>query len=242
MVSSSEQQTRKEAPMSTTPTPITAESLKAVTGGAADSYTDRSGTAGADTISVDTGMDKVFAGDGNDVITTGTGTDEVHAGSGSDFVHAGSGNDKVFGDAWGGRYGNDTIDGGAGSDELHGDAPGEQNSGGNDALDGGRGDNAADKAFGGGGDDSYIWAPRDGNDEFHGDAGYDTLRLHTVTLDQLQAGLSLDNPNLQMLVNSLGQVSFVDTSTNQPVTFSGSFTIGGETVRFFNIERLQIQF
>jgi Ca2+-binding RTX toxin-like protein len=212
--------------MGGTPKAIDGEDLAKVVGG---SFTDRYGTEGADTITGTDGMDKVFAGGGNDVVSTGGGTDEVHAGTGDDFVNAGTGNDKVFG-----GEGNDTIQGRGGSDELFGD-------GGNDAMDGGYRDGAADKAFGGEGNDSFVWAPGDGNDEFHGGNGQDTLMLQNVNLDTLNAALQLYDPGLQMLVNSQGQVSFTNQA-GQQVSFSGQLTIGGETLKFFGVERLQIQF
>ena len=211
--------------MSTTPRPIDTAALERVSGG---TYTDRHGTEGADTIGTGDGMDKIFAGGGNDVVNSGGGVDEIHAGSGHDFVNAGAGDDKVFG-----GEGNDTIQGRGGSDELHGE-------GGNDAMDGGYRDGAADKAFGGEGNDSYIWSPGDGNDEFHGGEGVDTLRLHGVSLDTLQSALQMYDPNLRMQVNSAGQVSFTDAH-GQPASFSGQLTIDGQTMKFFGIERIQVQ-
>jgi Ca2+-binding RTX toxin-like protein len=212
--------------MSSTPKAIDASELAKVTGG---THTDRWGTDGADTIATGDGMDKIFAGGGNDHISSGGGTDEVHAGAGSDFVNAGTGDDKVFG-----GEGNDTIQGRLGSDELHGE-------GGNDALDGGYRDGAADKAFGGEGNDTYIWSPGDGNDEFHGGNGQDTLFLHNVNLETFQNAVQLYNPGLQMLLASDGTMSFTDQSGTQ-VPFSGQVTIGGETMKFFDVERIKISF
>ncbi|MBU8536876.1 calcium-binding protein [Falsiroseomonas tokyonensis] len=211
--------------MTGTPTTIAGSELEKVSGG---SFTDRYGTEGADTIATGDGMDKIFAGGGNDIIGSGGGTDEVHAGSGNDFVNAGAGDDKVFG-----GDGHDTIQGRGGSDELFGEA-------GNDFLDGGAHDGVADKAFGGEGNDSFVWAPGDGNDEFHGGNGQDTLLLHGVNLDTLNAALQLYTPGLQMMVDLSGQVSFTNQS-GQAVSFSGQITIGGETLKFFDVERLQIQ-
>jgi Ca2+-binding RTX toxin-like protein len=234
--------------MTTTTTPTNgpaALEAKALHGVAGGNYTDRNGTPGNDTITTGDGMDKVFAGAGHDVISTGGGTDEVHAGSGNDNVDAGAGDDKVFGESWGDSYGNDTLNGGAGSDELHGDAPGEQWSGGHDQLNGGNDDHAADKAFGGGGDDTYTWTPGDGNDEFHGDAGRDTLNLPEMSWSQLQqlqqsGGLQFYGPALQMIADSSGRVIFVDGQGN-PQSFSGQLTVGGETIKFFNVEGFQVR-
>lgn len=212
--------------MGSTPKAIDSDDLAKVVGG---NYTDRRGTEGTDTITGTDGMDKVFAAGGNDVISTGGGADEVHAGTGDDFVNAGTGNDKVFG-----GEGNDTIQGRGGSDELFGE-------GGNDAMDGGYRDGAADKAFGGEGNDTYIWSPGDGNDEFHGGNGQDTLFLHNVNLETFQNAVQLYNPNLQMQLASDGTISFTDQSGAQ-VPFSGQVTIGGETMKFFEVERIRISF
>ena len=210
--------------MSNAPKTIESADLAKVTGG---NFTDRHGTEGADLIATGDGMDKIFAGGGHDIINSGGGNDEVHAGTGDDFVNAGAGDDKVFG-----GDGNDTIQGRMGSDELHGGA-------GDDAMDGGNRDGAADKAFGGEGNDSFIWAPGDGNDEFHGGNGQDTLFLHNVNLDTLNAALQVYDRSLQMQVNSQGLVTFTNQA-GQPVSFSGQITIGGETMKFFEGERLKI--
>jgi Ca2+-binding RTX toxin-like protein len=203
------------------------EALSGVTGG---NFTDRYGTAGADNIITGDGMDKVFAGAGNDYVESNGGTDEVHAGEGNDVVSLGAGNDKAFGDA-----GNDTIQGGAGSDEMHGGQ-------GDDALLGGRFDGAADKAFGGEGSDSYAWWQGSGSDEFHGGNGQDTLFLPDINLDTLNSALKLYDSGLEMLVNSSGDVTFHDKVTGEERSFSGEINVGGETLKFFNVEKLQIKF
>jgi Ca2+-binding RTX toxin-like protein len=184
------------------------------------------GGSGADTINAGAGDDKVFGGVGNDGIGAGEGNDEVHAGTGNDNVNAGEGNDKVFG-----GEGSDNIQGRLGSDELHGEA-------GNDALDGGYRDGAVDKAFGGEGNDSYIWSPTDGNDEFHGGDGQDTLFLFKVSEADLRAGVQLYTPGLTMTVAQDGTVTFLDAQ-NRPATFSGELRIGGETLKFFDVEKLR---
>jgi Ca2+-binding RTX toxin-like protein len=211
----------------TTPAKIADAALAGVTGG---NFTDRHGTPDHDNIITGDGMDKVFAGSGNDYVESNGGTDEVHAGAGNDVVSLGAGNDKAFGED-----GHDTILGGAGSDEMHGGA-------GDDALLGGRGDEAADKAFGGDGADSYTWAPGDGNDEFHGGTGQDTLFLPATTLDDLNAALKLYDGGLEMLVKSSGEVTFHDRTTGEARSFSGELTIGGETLKFFSVEKMQIKF
>jgi Ca2+-binding RTX toxin-like protein len=212
--------------MTNSPKEIEGSDLAKVSGG---NFSNRFGTEGDDVINTGSGMDKIFAGGGNDTISSGGGQDEVHAGAGDDVVEAGAGDDLVLGGA-----GNDYIHGGAGSDEMHGEA-------GNDILDGGAGDGAADFAFGGDGNDTFVWAPGDGNDEFHGGNGQDTLRLPGMNLETFQNALQLYTPGVEILVNSMGQVSFVNQA-GQQVSFSGQITVGGETMKFFDVERIQIQF
>ena len=212
----------QQAPATLRAATLRAADLARVSGG---TFTDRWGTDGTDTIQTGDGMDKIFGLGGNDSIASGGGTDEVHAGDGYDRVNAGAGDDKVFGGT-----GNDSLDGGAGQDELHG---GE----GDDEMTGGAGDGAADKAFGGEGNDAYFWSPGSGNDEFHGEAGYDTLVLQGMNLHQFQAALQLYDPSLRLQVNAEGMVTFLNQA-NQPVSFSGQITVGGETMKFFGIERI----
>ena len=143
------------------------------------------------------GMDKTFAGGG---------TGKVHAGAGSDFANAETGDDEVFG-----GNGNDTIQGRMDLDELHG-------AGGGDALNGGFRDGAGDKAFGGEGNDSYIWSSGDGNDEFHGGNGdefhggngQDTLFLHDWNLEAFRNATQLYKPGLRILLVSDGTTSFTN--------------------------------
>lgn len=212
--------------MSGSPKAIDGKDLERVSGG---TFTDHRGTEANDVIVLGNGMDRVFAGGGSDIVSTGGGQDEVHAGSGNDHVNTGAGNDRAYG-----GEGNDYIFGGAGSDELFGDA-------GNDTLDGGGGDGAADRAFGGDGNDTFLWGPGDGNDEFHGGDGQDTLRLVGVNLHTLEAALQLQDPSLQMHVSSAGEVTFLNHVGDQ-VTFSGELRIGGETLKFINIERIVLTF
>jgi Ca2+-binding RTX toxin-like protein len=224
--------------MTLTPTPLSTETLARVAGGTAG-FNEIEGSWKSETINGTTGSDEIHAGSGNDSVNAGTGDDEIHGEGGNDFITARSGNDTVFGDECPCDTGDDILIGGGGSDELHGDAPGETEVGGNDAMDGGTGDEAGDQAFGGGGDDSYVWGVGDGNDEFHGDAGNDLLLLDDLTLADLQAGLQLTNSSLLLSLNEAGEVTFIDPATNQAVAFSGSLTIGTETLRFYNIEKIR---
>lgn len=204
------------------PAQLDDKALSQVSGG---TFTDRWGSQGDDVIHTGDGMDKIFGQGGNDAIASGGGQDEVHAGDGNDYVNAGAGDDKVFGGS-----GNDILDGGAGQDELHGGD-------GDDAMTGGAGDGAADKAFGGEGNDAYYWSPGSGNDEFHGEGGTDTLVLQGMSLPQFQAALQLYDPTLRMQVSAEGVVTFLNQS-NQAVSFSGQLNVGGETMKFFGVERI----
>ncbi|MCR0985028.1 calcium-binding protein [Roseomonas populi] len=208
------------------PKPLSLDSLDKVVGGAFQQ------TGAGNDMVTGTGQDDViFSGSGNDTIAAGAGNDQVFGEAGNDLISGGVGNDLLFG-----GDGHDTLNGGAGQDQLQG---GE----GNDSLDGGVGDGAADVAYGGAGNDSFIWAPSDGSDRFEGGSGTDTLQLDNVNLHQLQSSLALDgNVNLQMHVGSSPQgptVSFTDAQGN-PATFSGTINIGGETLRFSEIEKIQL--
>jgi Ca2+-binding RTX toxin-like protein len=207
------------------PIPLDHAALSKVTGGAF-----QQGTAYSDSLQGTSEADVIFAGGGNDVVSTGAGNDQVYGEAGNDYILTGSGNDLAYG-----GLGNDVINGGSGQDQLQGE-------GGDDRLDGGAGDRAADLAFGGEGNDSFVWAPGDGNDQFQGGAGVDALHLDNVSLQDLQAALTLEgDTNLQMSVSSNAQgqsvVSFTDAAGN-PATFQGVINIGGEAMRFSQIERI----
>ncbi|WP_439594606.1 calcium-binding protein [Falsiroseomonas sp.] len=208
------------------PTPLKDESLDKVTGGAFQQT-----GAGHDVVTGTGQEDVIFAGSGNDKVAAGGGNDQAYGEAGNDVLAGNGGNDLLFGGA-----GHDTLNGGAGEDQLQGGD-------GDDSLDGGAGDRAADLAFGGQGSDSFIWAPGDGNDQFNGGAGTDTLQLDNVSLQQLQAALTLEgNTNLQMSVAQGPQgpvITFTDANGN-PATFQGVIQIGGETLRFSEIERIQL--
>jgi len=95
----------------------------------------------------------IDGGDGNDIVLGADGNDRIAGGNGDDVLSGGPGVDILFG--------------GPGADTIHGDA-------GVDHLNGGLGD---DTLFGGAGADSILWAPGDGNDEFDGQDGTDTITL-----------------------------------------------------------------
>ncbi|MBP0494153.1 calcium-binding protein [Pararoseomonas indoligenes] len=238
--------------------PIDSAALEKVVGGAylpgTDGHDTTIGTNEADSIVLGAGNDYAEGRGGNDYIDAGAGHDEVYgdagddaifAGAGNDFAAGGAGNDYIEGndgddvilgeagtDALTGGAGNDIVVGGDGADNLQGDA-------GDDTLIGGFSDRAADSAFGGEGNDTFSWSPGGGNDYFDGGNGRDALTISGMTMAQLQQGLQVYTPGLQLLENSAGGVSFVN-SQGQPQSFSGQLTIGGETLRFDNVERLQV--
>ncbi|MDW5318253.1 calcium-binding protein [Rhizobium sp. PL01] len=133
------------------------------------------------------GDDRLFGGNGNDILFGGYGDDQLYgetgddvliAGAGDDVASGGSGDDKLFGE-----NGNDELTGDAGKDLLDGGD-------GDDMLTGGTGD---DVVIAGAGNDRVIVglsaeeirnaegrpvaAPEtpDGNDNYQGGDGYDTL-------------------------------------------------------------------
>jgi Ca2+-binding RTX toxin-like protein len=241
------------------PEAIDAATLRHVAGGAGGVGvgTDRNeliiGTGGNDTVYGGGGHDVVFTGAGDDQVQTGDGDDGIDAGSGQDSVWSGGGHDIVFArgghDQVQGGAGDDSIDGGSGQDSLwgqegddylYGGRSGDELQGGegDDVLDGGIGDGAADRAWGGAGDDAYIWAPGDGNDMFQGNEGNDALYLEDVTPEQLLAGLTLPG-GLTLSIDDEG-VGTVLGADGKPASFNGTFTIGGETLTFTGIESIRL--
>jgi len=185
------------------------------------------GGAGQDTMQGSATADVIFAGAGHDTVVADAGNDQVFGEAGNDLLHGGAGQDALYG-----GVGQDTLLGGSGQDQLYGED-------GDDVLDGGGGDRAADLAYGGAGQDSYVWAPGDGNDQFTGGNGVDTLKLQGLSLADLQAALTLLGPaGLQMQVNA--NVVTITDAAGQPTSFSGAITHGGEVMRFYDIERIAL--
>jgi Ca2+-binding RTX toxin-like protein len=163
------------------PGPIAEAALDAVQGGATVLENGTGllvvGDAGPETLAGGAGHDLILGADADDEISAGRGNDTIWAAGGSDVISAGAGKDSV-----GGGAGDDSVDGGAGADLLYGDE-------GNDRLSGGEEDAAADMAFGGEGDDTYVWGPGDGRDHFMGGPGNDRIELQGVRLAELEAAL-----------------------------------------------------
>jgi Ca2+-binding RTX toxin-like protein len=204
---------------------ISPEKLAAVTGGIGE-YNPGGGNGSSDQ-PID-----VALGWGDDQ-RDGTGAnDTIQGQGGNDTIWAGDGSDKVFGDD-----GNDWLQGGRGSDEIHGGA-------GNDWIHGGTtgqaGDGAADRIFAGDGDDTIIWTRGSGNDEIHGQGGVDTLFLQGLSRDELFGALSTDNTNLMLKHEGNGIYSFVNRDGSPAHDVAGTFRINGETVRFYNMEKIRI--
>lgn len=147
------------------------------------------------------------------------GTNNPDAMSGTNFSEGMSG--LGGGDHMSGMGGNDTMLGGAGGDRMDG----------GDGADLMAGGTEADQVSGGAGDDMILWSPGEGNDQVIGGAGFDTLRVEGA----VQPGdlvFTLDAGSAQpVLENGVWNVAGV----------SGSFTLGGETVTFRELEQITFQ-
>jgi Ca2+-binding RTX toxin-like protein len=101
-------------------------------------------------------------------------------------IEARAGDDRVRIDESNGAFTDTiptTINGGAGNDTLVGGSGAETFTGGagNDTIDGGGGN---DDVSLGDGDDVFSWAPGDGSDIVHGQAGTDTIRFEGSAADE----------------------------------------------------------
>jgi Ca2+-binding RTX toxin-like protein len=180
---------------------------------AASGGTARVGTDNGDTLNGSAASDTIYGADGNDTVSGAEGSDQLRGMIGDDLLIGGAGSDRLDGGT-----GNDTIVGGAGADNLSGDS--------NDVLP----DQTIVVAAG---EDVFLWAPGDGNDTISGGNGTDTLVVNVpgMTLDQLLAGLTWDprGPTPAIVDGAIDLTGIV-----------GTLTIGGETIRFLGLERLQI--
>ena len=150
----------------------------------------------------------------NGSIITGTAGDDKVAGSNT----WGAGSDGTWQPQ---GSGDNLFNTGAGNDEAHGGD-------GNDTFRLGVGD---DKGFGGDGNDVFYWGPNLGNDEYHGGAGQDTVIVERMSLADVVSGLSL-----------YGGASY--SISGNTITFNGSasgqVTFGGQTMKFFGMERITV--
>lgn len=209
---------------SSSPSRLGAEALSGVTGGIGE-YNPGGGTG-----QQDKPLD-VFLGWGDDKGDGTSGNDTIQGQGGNDSIWGGDGQDKLFGDD-----GNDWVQGGKGGDELHGGR-------GDDYVDGGtegQADGASDRAFMGEGNDTYVWSKGSGNDEVHGNAGIDALLLKGISKEELFNGLRTDDGNLMLKNDGNGTWSFVYRDGSPAYDVAGTFSIGGETVRFYNMEQIRL--
>lgn len=110
--------------------------------------------------------------------------------SGNKGTNGGGDQSLQFGDSFEGTAGDDLLIGGLGIDVLFGGA-------GDDVLIGGTEDFNPlnrDRALGEAGDDSFIWAPGDGNDFFDGGEGADVLFMSLVGESTNTAGETAGAP------------------------------------------------
>jgi Ca2+-binding RTX toxin-like protein len=133
------------------------------------------GLGGGDSINGGTGNDTFFftIGDGNDSYTGGIGSDtiDLSAITGNTTINLGSGS------ASGAQIGNDVLSGienfigGSGIDTVTGSAQANvfQGGGGNDTINAGNGN------------DTFVAVAADGNDNYNGQGGTDTLDLSGIT-------------------------------------------------------------
>ncbi len=125
---------------------------------ASDNFTGANrGTYYSDSYYTYGGNDFIDSDSGDDYIDSGLGNDTIQTGDGADNVTAGGGNDTIYGD-----LGNDTIYGGDNDD----------------TIDGGLQD---DFLYGGNGNDAFVGDGLQGWDRYDGGAGYDTIRISTVS-------------------------------------------------------------
>lgn len=163
------------------------------------------GDKGNDSITTGSGEDTVLGGDGDDTISSGADDDSINGNKGDDVITLTGGDDTVRGGqdddtisvngainaeilAYGDKgddtitfstnTGDSTIFGGEGADTITGGATADDSINGNqgdDVINGGTG--AGDDTLRGGqGADSITGAASDGDDEYYGDKGADTLR------------------------------------------------------------------
>ena len=204
-------------------TPLSPETLRQVSGG--------------DLILGHGGPDTITGSAGDDVMIGGFGHDELRAGEGNDVLVGGDGRDLLEGDS-----GDDTLSGGAGADTIVGGT-------GTNVIAGGAG---ADVLVGGtywwdsDTENFFHWRPGDGADVVYGSPGRDTLVLED---------LGLHFTAVQQLITLAGGTGFdggFDRGAGSNPWVSegifrltgdgnGTITIGGETITFFGIERIQLK-
>ncbi|NKC29587.1 calcium-binding protein [Falsiroseomonas selenitidurans] len=143
--------------------------------------------------------DTIVALDGYQLVNSGDGNDAIMTGSGDDIIDAGSGADTVMAGA-----GNDTMIGGTDADLMSGER----------------------------GSDVFLWSVGDGADTIVGGQGGDTLVLKLpshISLEDLQAGLSLESGGTAVIEDDRIRVSG-----------AGTLTVEGTTLTIVDLEYIEI--
>lgn len=149
-----------------------------------------SGGAGNDVIAGSAGDDTIIGGDGDDELSGNLGNDLISGGAGNDDITGSGDDDQILGgdgdDVITANPGDDFIFAGAGDDDISGNA-------GNELIFGGQGNDeikrigeGQDTAFGGDGDDVFIWRSFQADNErdlIDGQSGIDTLELEVDAAD-----------------------------------------------------------
>jgi Ca2+-binding RTX toxin-like protein len=167
------------------------------------------------TINGTSGNDSLAGGAGNDVISTG-------GSSGEDYIDGGKGDDTIVGSG----STDDRLLGGLGNDKLYS----SDSSG--DLLIGGGGN---DEAWGGGGNDLYVFEVGGGNDTFHGGSGTDQMVImgpNGVVTDTSEFSITMTSGSYS---SQSGYLQFSSGATGT-ITFAD-----GSSLTFDGVEKLQLQ-
>ncbi|QAX29918.1 SdrD B-like domain-containing protein [Leisingera sp. NJS204] len=172
---------------------------------------DLSGNRGNDLISGGGGNDTIAGSGDNDQILGGDGDDDISANPGDDFIFAGAGNDTIDG-----NVGNELIFAGQGDDEIN------------------RIGEGADRAFGGDGDDVFVWRDfqADGvRDLIDGQSGIDTLEVQVAAADFAAMQVEVDAYLMSLAANA--------DDTNGVVS---SYSFSTIALDIANIENIDLTF
>jgi Ca2+-binding RTX toxin-like protein len=199
----------------------------AIDGGAGND--EISGSAGNDTIIGGDGDDKLSGNLGNDLISGGAGNDEIAGSGDDDQIIGGDGDDVISANP-----GDDFIFAGAGDDFVSGNA-------GNELIFAGQGNDeikrigeGQDTAFGGDGDDVFIWRSFQADNErdlIDGQSGLDTLELEVDAADFAAVQVEVDAYHASLATNA---------SDTNGVTSSYSFTTIALDIA--NVESIDLTF